>query len=61
VAEFAKIDPRFAQAETKAAELRRRWEVEQWELMCRQISSSTPTLGLPWSVFWPNAEIRLGC
>jgi len=61
VANFVNIDPRFAEAEAKVSELRRRWDAEQWELLKRQISSSSPTLGLPaWIVLRPISEPRLG-
>ena len=45
--DFGIVDPRFAEAEIKASELRRQWDALQWELLKRQISSPTPILNLP--------------
>jgi hypothetical protein len=59
VNDFVNIDPRFAEAEIRASELRRKWNAEQWELWKRQIASSAPTLGSPsWSIFRPTSEWR---
>jgi hypothetical protein len=43
--DLAHIDARFAEAEAKSSELRRRWEAQQWDLLRRQMSSPVPALG----------------
>jgi hypothetical protein len=56
VGEFLNIDPRLAEAAIKASELRRQWDAEQWELLRRQLTSPTPTLGLSaWPILRPTA------